>query len=317
MEVYGWTPFEEREDKLQESGWHKWEWVAGPELVFMMLDYVDYRQDEAFLKSHVIPIGMEVMRFFDEHYKTNAQGKLVMYPSMACETWWDCTNPMPEIAGLHALTARFLALPKGSLSTAQKSFCQSLQKKLPPLPTRTIKGVKALAPAARFEKKRNVENPELYAVFPFRLCSFEKDNAPLGKAALENRENRGASGWRQDDLFMTYLGLSEQARSNLLMRCRNKHKQSRFPIFWGPNYDWVPDQDHGGVMMKAVQSMILQPDPYSKKIYLKPAWPEGWDCEFKLRAPYGTEIQGNIIDGKVTNLVVTPESRRADVIIIK
>ena len=26
-ESYGWTPFEERTDKLQVAGWHKWEWV--------------------------------------------------------------------------------------------------------------------------------------------------------------------------------------------------------------------------------------------------------------------------------------------------
>lgn len=43
---YGWESYEQREDKLQVSGWHKWEWVAGPELVFMMLDYYDYTLDE-------------------------------------------------------------------------------------------------------------------------------------------------------------------------------------------------------------------------------------------------------------------------------
>ena len=94
----------EREDKLQASGWHKWEWVSGLELVWLMLDYYDHTQDEDFLKNHVLPTAHEILTFFDQHYSTGADGKLVMHPSQALETWWDCTNPMPELAGLHAVT---------------------------------------------------------------------------------------------------------------------------------------------------------------------------------------------------------------------
>ncbi len=51
-ETYGWeAPFELREDPLQTSGWHKWEWVAGLELTFMMQDYYDHTKDEKFLKE--------------------------------------------------------------------------------------------------------------------------------------------------------------------------------------------------------------------------------------------------------------------------
>ena len=315
--VYGWTPFEERTDKLQQSGWHKWEWVAGPELVFMMLDYYDYTQDETFLKEKVLPVALEVTRFFDEQYKMDDTGKLVMHPAMACETWWNCTNPMPELAGLHGIIRRLLALPENCLTKTDKSFYAALQKKLPPLPIREHKGVKMLAPAEIFKNKRNCENPELYAVFPFRLCSFEKDNVELGRAALKYRWDRGAFGWRQDDIFMTYLGLTDKAKKNLLSRCKNYDKKSRFPVFWGPNYDWVPDQDHGGVMMKTVQAMLMQPDPYSRKIYIAPAWPKEWNCEFKLYAPYRTKIEGRVENGEVVDLKVTPESRRKDIIFVQ
>jgi len=316
-ESYGWTPMEEREDPLQESGWHKWEWVAGPELAFMAMDYYDYTQDEAFLKEKVIPLTIEVLKYFDEHYKTDDKGELVMHPAMACETWWDCTNPMPELAGLHAMTARLLALNEQQLVKGYRTFCEQLQKKLPPLPLRDVDGGKALAPAGRFENKRNCENPELYAVFPFRLCSFEKGNHELGVQALKHRWNRGAFGWRQDDIFMAYLGLADEARSFLVKRCLNSHKDSRFKAFWGPNYDWVPDQDHGGVLMKTLQAMVLQPDPYSRKIYVAPAWPKEWNCEFKLRAPYQTTIEGKVKGGKVLELKVTPESRRGDVVVVE
>ena len=70
------------------------------ELVWMMLDYYDHTLDEAFLKERVLPVAEEVLAFFEHYYKTDSAGKLVMHPSQAVETWWECTNPMPEVAGL-------------------------------------------------------------------------------------------------------------------------------------------------------------------------------------------------------------------------
>lgn len=313
--TYGWTPYSERKDKLQESGYHKWEWVSGPELVFMMLNYYDYTQDEDFLLNKVIPVADDVVKFFDNFYPTNEQGKLVMHPSQALETWWDCTNPMPELAGLYSLTQRMLALPERLTTHIDRDLWTSFQAKLPEIPVRETPGGTALAPAERFEDKRNVENPSLYAVFPFRLFGIGEPKIDWAKNALKYRWDKGDFGWRQDDIFMAYLGLTEQAKRNLVARAKNHNKDSRFPAFWGPNYDWTPDQDHGGVLMKAFQSMLLQPDPYSKKLYLMPAWPAAWNADFKLHAPYQTIIEGKVRNGKLENLKVTPESRKTDIII--
>ncbi len=315
---YGWDkPFKERKDPLQRSRWHKWEWIAGPELVWMMLDYYAFTQDEQFLKEKIIPTADAVITFFDKHYKQNEQGELVMYPSMACETWWDCTNPMPELSGLHGITERLLALPANLTTEKSRVFWRRFLKQLPPLPLRDTKSGKALAPAKEFKIHNNCENPELYGVFPFRRIAVGKENIEWGINALKHRWHRGASGWRQDDLFMAYLGQTEQAKEYIVSRSKNYHKGSRFPAFWGPNYDWIPDQDHGGVLTKAVQSQLMQVDPYSNKIYLLPAWPKEWNAEFKLHAPQQTIVQGKIKNGKVIDLTVTPKSRQKDIIFLR
>ena len=314
--TYGWIPYEERTDPLQESGYHKWEWVAGPELVFMMLDYFDYTQDQEFLKNKIIPIANDIMKFFDNYYTTNETGKLHMYPSMACETWWDCTDPMPELAGLHSITRRLLTLSENLSNQQDRDFWNTFNGKLPDLPVHETPSGTALAPAARFEDKRNVENPELYAVFPFRLIGIGNPDLDWGINALEHRLDSGDFGWRQDDIFMAYMGLTERARNYLVTRSGNYDKGSRFPAFWGPNYDWTPDQDHGGILMKAFQSLLVQADPYSRKIYLFPAWPGEWDAEFKLHAPYNTVIEGRFRNGEMEVLNVSPPSRKADVIIM-
>lgn len=311
-ESYGWTPAKEREDKLQASGWHKWEWVSGPELVWMLLDCYDHTGDSAFARDTLLPAARQILAFFDEHYET-VDGKLLMHPSQALETWWKCTNPMPEVAGLHAVTERLLALPEGLVDVADRTAWTALRAKLPPLPTRTENGVEMLAAATSFADKRNCENPELYAVFPFRQVAIGRPGRELGIAALEHRQDRGHFGWRQDDIFMAYLGLPEDARKGLVTRARKRDPNSRFPAFWGPNYDWVPDQDHGGVLMKTLQAMVLQaePVPAGDRVFVLPAWPPDWNVSFRLHAPHGTVIEGTYADGQFRQLQVTPETERS------
>lgn len=316
MDTYGWEkPAREREDKLQNSLWHKYEWVGGLELAYMMLEYYEYTLDERFLQEKVIPLAYQLLLFFNNFYKTGPNGKLMMEPSQALETWWDCRNPMPEVAGLQAITSRLLALPEGKLPPRIREFLEEFRKKIPPLPLREVEGVKMLAPAERFAHKSNVENPELYAVFPFRLVSFEKTNAELGIQALKHRLDRGNFGWRQDDIFMAYLGLAQEAKEYIVGRARTKNPLCRFPAFWGPNYDWTPDQDHGGVLMKALQAMLIQTE--GRKIYLFPAWPKEWDVHFKLHAPYRTVVEGKLVGGKLVDLKVAPEERRKDIVLLE
>lgn len=314
-ETYGWQPCEARADKLQASRWHKWEWVSGLELSLFLLDRYDYADDAEFLRSTAMPFIREVLTFFDRHYAVGTDGKLVMHPSQALETWWECTNPMPEIAGLYAVTERCLALPEPLATDADRAFWRALRTKLPPMPTmKSPEGKTQLAPAQTFAHKSNCENPELYAVFPFRQFALGRPNIEWAREALKHRGDRGAFGWRQEDVFMAYLGLAAEAREYVVRRARKSCPAQRFPAFWGPNYDWVPDQDHGSILVKAVQAMLLQSD--GRTLYLLPAWPRDWDCDFKLHAPHQTVVTGTVKDGKLVAWDVAPASRKADVRIV-
>ncbi len=308
------APAAERDDKLQVSGYHKWEWVCGPELVALMLDYAEHTGDDAFTRERTLPVARSVARFFENYCDTDENGALVMHPSQALETWWDATNPTPELAGLIAISDRILALPDAVLGDAQREFWREFRAKLPPLPLRDTPDGPALAPAQRYDHKANIENPELYAVYPFRLIAVGRPHLDWGRNALEHRWDRGSAGWRQDDVFMAYLGLAEEARASVVERARTWDQGSRFPAFWGPNYDWTPDQDHGGVLLKAVQSMLMQVD--GDAIYLLPAWPEGWDADLKLHAPGQTVIRASVRHGEVVSLEVDPPGRAADVVVL-
>jgi alpha-L-fucosidase 2 len=311
-ETWGDKTLAEMPERIQASGYHKYEWVGGLEMAAMMADYFAYTRDEPFLREKLLPFIEAVLTFFDEHYGVGPDGKLDMTPSQALETWWDCTNAMPEVAGLHHLVKVSKTLPAESLPASFMSLLTRLEAKLPPIPTREIDGVRMLAPAERFANKQNVENPELYAVYPFRLYGLGKPDIELAVRALDRREDKGHFGWRQDDIFMALLGLTDQARKGLVERASQWDKRHRFPAFWGPNYDWTPDQDHGGVLMKTLQLMLVQCE--DKDMRLLPAWPTGWDADFKLRAPSNTVIEGRVRGGELVKLSVTPRSRRIGLI---
>jgi len=309
---YAWK---DRPDKLQDHPCHKYEWVGQLEVSLMLLDYHAYTQDDAWFKQTALPAIREYVRFFDEHYKLDAKGRYNMNPAQALETWWDCTNPMPEVAGLTRVTDRLLALPNGLLPDADRALFAAIRARIPDLPTRTFKdGRVAYAPAERFAKKRNVEHPELYCVFPFRLCSFEKSNAALGRAAYAARIDRHYQGWKQEELFAAYLGLTDEAAVHLANRVlHNSAAGFRWPAYWGPNFDWRPDQCAGGNIQNILQSMLLQYE--GDKIFLLPAWPKEWNCDFKLHAPKNTTVEGRVENGELKGLVVTPASRRGDVVV--
>ena len=65
--------------------------------------------------------------------------------------------------------------------------------------------------------------------------------------------------------------------------------------------------------------MLLAPPTTAdaQSIVLFPAWPcAEWDVQFKLHAPGQTVIEGELKDGKLASLSVTPASRRADVVMV-
>ncbi|MFZ2656992.1 MAG: hypothetical protein WAX69_18810, partial [Victivallales bacterium] len=289
------------------------EYTASPELMAMMLDYFAYKGDEKFLRETLLPMSDSLLEFWDKHYKTDENGQMKMYPAQALETLQDAENPTPDVAGLQWVLGRLLALPEKQVGAERRELWIRLSKKVPPLPMGETDGKKYVLGAGKIHGGHgNSENPELYAVFPFRLYGIGKNDLDIGRLTFARRTTKGNSGWQQDDTQAAFLGLTETAADYVIGRAKNKHSDSRFPAFWGPNFDWIPDQDHGGNLMMALETMLIQAD--SGKILLLPAWPKNWNVDFKLHAPDQTVIEGVFKNGKIVKIKVTPESRGKDVI---
>jgi len=298
-------------DGLTTNTYIRYYWTAGLELSLMMLDRAEFRWSTPFVRDTLLPVASSVLTFFDRHWPRDSAGTIRFEPAQALETYQVAVNPLPDIAGIRAVAQRMLALPVTITTGGQRAEWKKLLESLPPLPLRVDQRDTLLAPASEFEKSSNIENPELYALFPFRLFGTGKEGLELARRSYEKRVYTMNGGWQQHAIQAACLGLAEEAARLVADNFGRWDSLCRFPAFWGPNYDWTPDQDHGSVAMIALQRMLLQYE--GKDILLFPAWPKGWDVEFKLHAPWETVVEGKVHAAKLENLRVTPGHRRGDI----
>ncbi|MCX7712383.1 MAG: DUF5703 domain-containing protein [Chthoniobacterales bacterium] len=293
---YGWA--EEREAglaaHLPQNRYIRYHNSGGLELVYHALEFYRYTLDEEFLFSTLLPLAEAVIDYYDLHFP-RCDGKLVIAPAQVIEQWFVAKNPMPEIAGLYACLEALLKLDERFVSARRRSGWERLLGELPDLPTRMIHGKKNFAPAEWWEgPPRNVENPELYAVFPYRRCGLGGGELEVGIETYRNRAYKHESGWAQDGIQAALMGLAEDARQSVTIRFTSGSPYARFPAFWGP-YDWIPDQDHGACASYTLQLMCLQ--EWRDLLYGFPAWPAEWSVEFCLHAPNGNIVHGNYSPG--------------------
>jgi len=284
------------------------------ELSMMMLDYYEYTGDTQFAKKTLMPVASAGLEFFDKHFSRDSTGKVLLDPDNSIEMFWKVHNPAPDIAGLHAVLSRMISLPADLVDDQTRSKWQRLYNELPTLPTATTDGKTVLLPytGPQTAKSFNSENPELYAIYPFRLYGLGKPDLNTAINTFNARTQRAKGCWVQDPIQAAMIGDAATAKDYVSFALTRKDPKLKFPAFWDKGNDYAPDEDNGGNGENGLQQMLMQAD--GKKIILLPAWPAEWDASFKLNAPYNTTVEGKVVKGKLVDLKVTPASRMNDVI---
>ncbi|MBE5765793.1 MAG: hypothetical protein E7335_01265 [Clostridiales bacterium] len=275
----------------------RWHYSGMVEIAWMMMRYVSLSGDTAFLPD-ALEFSRQVILFFMNHFEI-LDGKLMMIPVSSMETWQHCLNDLPDISGLTVLTEAIME--SGAADEELLSLCRKMRQALPELPTEIRDGKRVLAPC---EVKvdpvtRNVENPELYAVFPFGQYILGKPDIDLARDTYFARRFRHKGGWSQDPVQSALLGLTDEAAAHVIRQSTMVDERCIFPAFWGPNFDETPDQDHGSNIILGVASMLIQSGDDDR---ILPAWPGQWDVHFRLPAGKNRFAECVYRDEKIVSL---------------
>jgi hypothetical protein len=313
---YGWDRTGKEPSEVQCQYW-RYAWNQGPELVAMMLDDWDYTQERRTLEDQTLPMAKAVLEYFDSRFARDDKGLLRITPTQAIETYWfGVENDLPCVVGLREITSRLLALPAEIGSASERQLWKRISDACPPIPMvdDPARGAKRFNIAAKFDPRRNnCENPEMMAIWPFNASGVGRGMLEEGRATYAARIEKMTHGWTQDGQQAARLGLAREAAANLQAKIRNTHKNFRFTGFWGPNFDWLPDQCHGGNLLTTTQEMLLQ--CVGDQIILCPALPTDWHGSFRLHAAKNTVVSATLKDGVIVSCTVEPAERAKDVVV--
>ena len=263
--------------QASDTRWIRYHWSGGLEMLAMMIDAYHYTQDEAFARDYVIPFATEVLRFFACHWP-RINHTINFIPANSIEQFWDCLNPTDYIAGIMYDIAQLRNIP--GVPAGLQAEWDALEAALPEIPVRDGR----ILPAWEYGVGRNAENPELYAIFPFRL--YGKGNGLAINTYQARVFKDSPACWSQDNIQAALLGLPDDAARFCVKKAHTLEPYGvSFPGFWKAGGDWIPDLDNGGSLAMGLQYMLLSPEGE-----VKPACPENWKVYFKLRARGGKTI---------------------------
>lgn len=307
---------------VESNAWVSYQWDTALEFCFMMLEADRYGRP---LTKADLALIDSCITFFDQHYRQeykrisgnelNPEGKLVLFPGTACETYKNTLNSSVTIAALDAVLRALIALPSGRVDDDRRDRYAAILTTIPPLPFRTSNGRRTLAPAQLWDRIQNTEIPQLYSVFPYDQYGVGRPDIDVAidtwKYGVDQPKQKNFISWHQDAIFCARLGLTEEATAITIQKLDDADR--RYPTFWGPGHDWVPDHNWGGSGMIGLQEMAMQTP--GDKIHLFPAWPRAWDVDVRLHAPGNTIVEASLRDGRLTRLSVEPASQGSRVVL--
>ena len=93
-------------------------------------------------------------------------------------------------------------------------------------------GKQIILPAEKFGPTRNVENPELYAAFPYRLYGVGKPDLRLARDTFAARLFPQDTCWGQDGPQAAVVGPHKHSERKQPLTSSRHYGDQRYPWFW-------------------------------------------------------------------------------------
>jgi hypothetical protein len=301
------------------------------EICLLMDWYRKFSGDEKFFQEECYPFIKGVMDFFLFWAKRGDDGCWHITPSNALETFVDMIDPAPDLAGLHYLLPRLVTWGREfGEAPEQIERWSEFQQNLAPLPvgrkslcSTTWEGIHveewltALIPdpegiflpaggQPREQTQRtNMENPELYAVFPWGLVhldSPEPDRRRFERTWKHRTWHLCNNGWSQDVPQLARMGWSEPAKTRSLEHAgfTQRFPNGSFTCAASPRFHGMLTAhsylDSSGVHLTGLQEMLLQ--DFDGILRIAPAVSCEWSGRFRLHASSGFLVEAAFYQGQ-------------------
>jgi hypothetical protein len=301
------------------------------ECCLLMQWYVQASGDDDFLRDGLYPLLKEILAFYMDYATRSDDGRWHIAPANALETWWQVRDPMPDLCGLHHMLPRAIAWGErfGEDGAALEQW-RSFLRDLAPIPVgrwtnerRFDQGIHdhsellsataddqgifmpAAGPVQPGGLRRNMENAELYAVFPWGRVGVDSPAVEIRRVeqTWEHRTWRYLNnGWGQDAIQLARMGMADRACAAQLDHAgrHQRYPNGCFispaaPLFHGLVTD-TPYFDAAGIHAATLNEMLLQ--SYDGVIRIAPAVVAVWSGSFKLHAFGGFVVEAQLRAGR-------------------
>jgi hypothetical protein len=294
-------------------------WVLG-----LLSDYVTLSGDAAYADRTLLPLATELIDFVRLQYPRREQGRMMIAPCNAGETWQGVCNPSEMVCALRHALPRLIALGrsqgwKQDLVEAWEQMLASVpdvprgkfQYQAPDVQPVILPGDQ-LVPAADMSGcqaytlpwsggepryQLNSQQTELYAIWPAKLVL--RDNAQRASAIRSYHDRlwpHYRDGWNLDVTFAACLGLQDE-----VAQWHDRHFDWTFVLPCGlaretapnnpasPALPECPSLQGMGTGVIPVLEMLLQ--DYPDEIIVLPCWPAHVAVDFTLFSPSAGRVE--------------------------
>lgn len=290
-------------------------------MLSLFADYVWITGDRDFARGVLSPLAADLVEFVRLRYPQRDQGRMVIAPCNAGETWQGVRDPSEMVCALRYALPRLITLgraqgwkkelvdqwvqmlasvpevPRGKFRYQGAEVKPEILPGDQLVPAADMSGCEAYKSGNKSIYQWNAQQTELYAVWPAKL--FLRDNAQRDCATRSYRERlwqHYRDGWNLDVVFAACLGLQEDVAQG-----HDRHFDWTFVLPCGLARETAPENPQRpgipaspslqglGTGVIPVLEMLLQ--DYPDELVVLPCWPENVPVDFTLYSPYAGRVE--------------------------
>lgn len=288
--------------------WARYSFEHGVALMQMVKQVADARGDKRLEQELVIPMMRGMCDFFLNHYSKDNEGKLVFDPATSGETWYGVRNPTSWILLFRSFLPDVIALANEYSDNHLATNASELLASLPDVPRGDWRSEQdVLLPAKVFDRGApiNVENPELYGIWPYGNYAIGQPDYELARRSYHHRtwKNQG-HGWDLDVIWAARLGLTDEVLRaynesyfTATLRCPGGFSYEGSPT-WPeePTLPLYPSMQGMGASVCHLYEMVCQ--DRRDGILVLPAWPRDKPLRMAMYSAVAGRVEIDYVPGK-------------------